>query len=1435
MRKFFILLIAFLSFSAISNAQCDATFNSTNIDCDSVWFVPASTGSQYVYFWDFGDGNTSMEPSPANNYSTNGTYVVILTIQDTVAGCFQSSTLTVLINCGTSCTVTADFAYTWGNCEIFFAANALSGNAPYSYFWDFGDGNTATGATPNHAFPNNATYNTCLTVTDANGCDTSVCYPVTMQCAPQSCDAQFTISYADCDSVFFYPVDIGSQYTYAWDFNDGNTSTDPYPSNEFLTNGTYLVSLLITDTVTMCQDIVTVPVIINCSSCSVQGAFAHYVDSINCDVNFISTAYGGVAPYTYFWQFGDGQTSNQASPNYNYGNQGTYTPTLTITDANGCDTTLFDVVQAYCNPTSCDAQFTNTYVGCNGAYFFPMSSGLNYTYSWDFGDGNTSTDANPIHNYADGVYQVTLFLEDSLSNCTDSTTQWITINCGSSCSTFADFTYSQNFQNCEFTFVSSAYGGQAPYTYLWDFGDGNTSTDANPGHTYPNSQTYQPCLTVTDAGGCDTTICQAIFSNCTYSPCDAQFTWSLIGCDSVIFYPVANGPQYEFDWSFGDGGTSSDQNPVYAYSSNGVYTVQLVVLDSINNCGDQTIQQIDINCTLTNCNVLGDFGTYADSTDCSTQFVSTAYGGVAPYSYFWIFGDGQTSTDAHPIHTYPNYSTYTPCLTITDANGCDTTICQIVQTNCSAMSCDAQFTMSYLDCNTVQFFSASTGLNFDYQWDFGDGNSSTDATPIHDFADGIHIVYLYVTDSLSGCFDQAYYTIQVSCGGCTVSGFFSYTQDFQNCDITFYPAPYGGQAPYTYFWDFGDGNTSSLENPVHAYPNGSIFTPCLTITDANGCDTTVCDFIVSQCNPPQCDPNFTYTYIGCDSLYFIPVASGPGMTYAWNFGDGTTSTEQFPSHTFTNGIHTVFLAVTDTLFNCFNQTAIQLTINCGFTPCNVQGAFDSNTDPNCYTQFVSTAYGGTAPYSYFWDFGDGNTATDAHPFHNYPALTTWTPCLTITDANGCDTTICDVVVSQCNPTSCDAQFTFTYQDCQTIVFYPVSTGPQYTYFWDFGDGNTSTDDNPANAYPADGTYYVVLQIMDSLSGCQEIITVPITIACGNNCSVTSDFVYQMDFNNCIVDFFGQAYGGQSPYTYFWDYGDGNTSNLQNPVYQYAGGANTYQICLTVTDANGCDTTSCQLLTTNCPQTSCNASFNPAFIGCDSVWFVPGFNDPNVYDYYWDFGDGNSSTDVDPTHTYSSNGTYYVVLTIIDSVGGCSDSFTMEMFINCGASPCNTQGVFQWYSDSSQCNVNFISTAYGGVAPYSYYWNFGDGGTAADANPVHNYAPGTWTPCLTITDANGCDTTYCDVVYSQCGLSIGEQEGLSQFNVYPNPTNGLFFIELNLAADVLIYDLGGKLVHSQSNEFDAGQIKIDIGHLESGTYIIKILSEKEFESKRIIKN
>ncbi|MEO9532844.1 MAG: PKD domain-containing protein [Crocinitomicaceae bacterium] len=1436
MKKSLQLFFAFLLISISANAQCDATFTYSNIDCDSVYFEPQSFGPQFVYFWDFGDGNTSMNATPVNSYSAEGSYTVILTLQDTVAGCFQSQTAVVNINCGGVCNVNGAISHTLNssNCEVQFVSTAFNGTPPYSYYWDFGDGDHSTISNPIHQYPNNSVWTPCLTITDANGCDTTICEVVNVLCTPQPCDASFSYSFASCDSVYFYPTSLGTQYSYNWDFNDGNSSTQENPLNYFTADGTYSVSLFIIDVVTGCQDIVTVPITIDCgTSCNVTGATATYVDSIDCTVNFISTAYGGTAPYTYFWQFGDGQTSSSANPTHNYAAQGAYTYTLTITDANGCDTTLYDYVQVACNQNACDASFAHTYFNCNGVYFQPVSSGLNYNYFWDFGDGNTSTSEVPSNTFTDGVYEVWLIITDTISNCTDSSSVWVTINCNTQCTVYGDFVFNQDPNNCNTQFTSTAWGGQAPYSYYWEFGDGGTSTQAHPNHTYPNQGVYTPCLTITDANNCDTTICYPFTSNCTYQPCDAQFTYSQIACDSFMFFPVSYGTQYSYDWNFGDGGSSTNATPVHSYASNGTYVVQLLLFDTINNCADQFFFTLIVDCNIPNCDLNGAISHYTDSVDCSTQFVSTAYAGTPPYSYLWDFGDGNVSTEAHPVHTYPNNTVYTPCLTITDANGCDTTICDVVQTSCNTVSCDAQFTFSYNDCNTVQFYPASVGLNFDYFWDFGDGNTSTEASPIHDFTDGVYVIYLYVTDSLSGCFDQMYLTIQVSCGSnCTVGGAITYNQDFNSCDTYFASSPYGGQAPYTYFWDFGDGNTSTDANPVHAYPNGSTWTPCLTITDANGCDTTLCMVVNSQCSPPQCDPTFTWTHIGCDSLYFVPVASGSGMTYLWNFGDGTTSTEQNPTHTFTDGVHTVYLAITDTLFNCFNQTAYTIVIDCGYTPCNVNGAFNATTDPNCYTQFVSTAYGGTAPYSYFWDFGDGNTSTDAHPFHYYPPFTTWQPCLTITDANGCDTTICDVFVSQCNPNSCDAQFTYTYQDCQTIIFYPVSVGPQYSYHWDFGDGNTSTDDNPGYTYSSDGVYTVVLTLIDSVAGCQDVFTAQVTVACGNNCTVTGDFTYTMNFNNCEVAYYSQAFGGQAPYSYLWDFGDGTTSNQANPVHQYPGGANPYQVCLTIFDANGCDSTYCQWVTTNCPDPACNATFNPVFIDCDSVWFLPSLMDSS-FDYFWDFGDGNTSTLMDPTHTYGANGTYTVVLTVSNSTSGCSDVFTQLLTVNCNATPCNVQGLFQWYSDSSQCDIHFVSSAWGGTAPYSYYWNFGDGGTSGVAHPIHTYAPGTWTPCVTITDANGCDTTFCDVVYSQCTNAIDETEA-KDFKVYPNPTNGQFYIELFENASVRLYDLSGKLV-LETNTDALGTTLIDISEFESGTYIISIVGEEQFRSKRIIKH
>lgn len=1418
--------------------SCDANFQYTQSSCNVFHFYPASTGNQYQYFWDFGDGQQSTQANPVYTYAVNGSYTVTLYLTDFVAGCSDTVSYNLIVNCANTCTVDGDFTYTTDpNCYTHFTSTAWGGQTPYSYSWNFGDGTTSNSPNPSHYYPNNSAWTPCLTITDANGCDTTICYTLNIQCNTQPCDAQFTTAFATCDSVFFYPVSTGSQYTYFWDFGDGTNSTQMNPGHQYAADGTYLVVLYIMDQVTTCQDAVTVPVTINCgvSNCTTQGAFNAQVDTSSCSVQFISTAFGGVAPYTYFWDFGDGTSSTSASPNHQYGSYGpTWQVCLTITDANGCDTTICDLVVVDCVPGSCDASFQYTYQDCQTVVFYPNSTGAQYAYWWDFGDGQTSTDDNPGHMYStDGTYSVTLILDDLVAGCSDTVTFNVIVNCGSSCTVNGDFVFNTD-PNCYTSFTSTAWGGQMPYTYLWNFGDGTTSNSAHPTHYYPNNTVWTPCLTITDVNGCDTTICQPIQINCNPAPCDAHFTYSFASCDSVFFYPVATGTQYSYSWNFGDGFTSTQMNPGHQYAADGTYSVLLVVTDNVTGCSATWQEVITINCGISNCTVQGAFNAQVDTANCIVQFISTAFGGTAPYSYFWTFGDGTSSTSASPSHVYPSYGpTWNVCLTITDANGCDTTICNPVVVDCVPGSCDANFQYTQSGCNIFYFFPASSGSQYQYYWDFGDGQFDNSSNPVHTYsADGTYTVTLYLTDFVAGCTDTVSYNVYVTCGTtCAVNGDFVYNTD-PNCYTIFSATAWGGQQPYTYHWDFGDGTTSNSQSPTHYYPNNSTWTPCLTITDASGCDTTICQSVFVQCNPQPCDASFTYTFVSCDSVYFIPSAVGPQYSYSWTFNDGsgTTSTAANPAHSFPDGSWTVQLVVIDSIAGCGDQTFQTITVNCGFTPCTTDGGFNYYVDStNCDVQFISTAFGGTAPYTYYWNFGDGTTSTSANPIHSYPNNSVWTPCLTITDANGCDTTICQPIQVNCTATSCDANFQYTYQDCQTVVFYPVSTGAQYTYSWDFGDGSTSVDDNPAHMYTSDGVYVVTLIISDNVSGCTAVMNYSITINCGTSCTANGAFQYSIDPNNCDVHFVSSVWGGQAPYTYFWNFGDGTTSSQANPVHNYPNNS-TWTPCLTITDVNGCDTTFCDVVNVQCVSNNCDASFNYTYITCDSVWFIPLVNNSS-YDYLWDFGDGTTSTDISPAHTFT-NGVHLVVLYLTDSVTGCSNAFTVQLTVNCAAQ-CDVNGAISWYNDSTSCDVSFISTAFGGQAPYTYYWDFGDGTSSNLANPVHNYPPNTqWTPCLTITDVNGCDTVICEVVYPGCSVGLDEIEDGINALIYPNPSNGQFTIELEGLERVEIYDISGQLVYAEDSFNDMIQINLDF--VEDGSYLVRTFANDETQVQQVIK-
>lgn len=246
-----------------------------------------------------------------------------------------------------------------------------------------------------------------------------------------------------------------------------------------------------------------------------------------------------------------------------------------------------------------------------------------------------------------------------------------------------------------------------------------------------------------------------------------------------------------------------------------------------------------------------------------------------------------------------------------------------------------------------------------------------------------------------------------------------------------------------------------------------------------------------QGNAQHCIPGFHFSVDGKTVTFSDQSTSNGTITsWAWNFGDGTTSTEQNPSHIYANqGTYTVCLNITDD-HGCTSHVCHQVVIH--HPPAGVcHAAFvfhqtDLN-QPNFSFTDKSTSDGTIGFWS--WDFGDGTTSSEQNPIHTYANPGTYTVCLTITDEDGvCSSHVCQHVVVHHPPAGvCHAIFVFHQidPDQQTISFTDQSTsdGTIGTWAWNFGDGNTSNEQNPTHTYTHPGTYTVCLIITDTDGGC----------------------------------------------------------------------------------------------------------------------------------------------------------------------------------------------------------------------------------------------------------------------------------------------------------------------------------------------------------------
>ena len=379
---------------------------------------------------------------------------------------------------------------------------------------------------------------------------------------------------------------------------------------------------------------------------------------------------------------------------------------------------------------------------------------------------------------------------------------------------------------------------------------------------------------------------------------------------------------------------------------------------------------------------------------------------------------------------------------------------------------------------TVTFTDQSAGAT-SYAWYFGDGTVSTDVNPVHTYTQpGVYPVLLVATGQTGSDtrIRPNYITVTAppptanftTTGGRTGSAPLTITFINQSANAS------------TYVWDLGDGTVSTNISPTHTYAEVGTYTVILTATGAGGSDTlTRTDYITVTFPPPVANFTATEPLSGSAPLVvtFTNSTSGVVDSYLWNFGDGETSTEVHPVHSYNQvGVYNVTLTATgpggfDTLTRT-NYITVTESLN-------VMADFTANPTSGSVPLTVTFTNTSTGATTYVWNLGDGTVLTDPDPTHTYTEIGTYTVTLTATGPGGSDTLTRTNYITVTFPPPV-ANFTATEplsgSTPLVITFTGNISGVVDSYLWNFGDGETSTETQPVHIYNQAGIYTVTLAV-----------------------------------------------------------------------------------------------------------------------------------------------------------------------------------------------------------------------------------------------------------------------------------------------------------------------------------------------------------------------
>ncbi|GAB4152235.1 MAG: hypothetical protein Fur0021_16770 [Candidatus Promineifilaceae bacterium] len=737
----------------------------------------------------------------------------------------------------------------------------------------------------------------------------------------------------------------------------------------------------------------------------------------------------------------------------------------------------------------------------------------------------------------------------------------------------------------------------------------------------------------------------------------------------------------------------------------------------LKTAAEATIQSLDA--AITGLSAANDSPTTLG--DATTLTATIAAG--SNVSYTWEFGDGSSGSGPIASHSYPAVGIYTAIVTASNSVSLAMAATTITITDQAIMGLAVvNDSPTPLGQATALTATVTAGSSVEYIWDFGDGSGGSGSAASHVYpAIGSYTAVVTATNSIN----TAVISTTVTITDAPIVGLIAVNDGPTELgQITTLTATISAGSNVIYTWEFGDGNMGSGDVSSHVYPAVGVYTA--TVTASNGVGMSTATTVVTVTDVPIAGltaTNDSPTELGQATTLTATISTGSNVSYAWDFGDGSTGSGNISSHIYPAvGIYTATITASN---DAGVSTATTLVTVTDVPIAGLTAANDSPTELGQVTMLTATISAGSNVL-YAWDFGDGSAGSSSISSHVYPAVGVYTATVTASNGVGLSTattvvTITDVPIAGLTA----ANDSPTELGQATTLTATIDAGSNVIYAWEFGDGNAGSSSVSSHVYPAVGVYTATVTASNGVGVSTATTVVTITDVPIVGLTVVNDSPTELGQATALT----ATISAGSNVIYAWEFGDGSTGSgsISSHIYPAVG---VYTATVTASNGAGVSTATTLVTVTDAPIAGLTAANDsPTELGQATTLTATITAGSNV-SYAWNFGDGNAGSGSMSSHIYPAVGVYTATVTASNGAGVSTATtiITITDIPVAGLTATNDGPTELGETTTLTATITAGSNVL-------YDWEFGDGSTGVGATVTHTYAAaGVYT--ATVTASNG---------------------------------------------------------------------------------------------------